>query len=103
MNGHHGSDWFDRLTGFREAGYEATRARLEVSSNRLRSLVNGRDYGIGRLELASLADLRQRVKADGGPAGRLRVGTLSGDVRALHQHLEFEGALFQVASQFNML
>ncbi len=97
------TDWFERLTGFRESGYEATRARLEVRDNRLRSLVNGRDYGIGRLELASLAELRQRVVTDGGRAGRLRVRTLSGDVRALHQHSEFEGALFQVASQFNML
>src|SRR5262252_7664502 len=35
-------DWFERLTGFREAGYDETRARLTVVGDRLRSLVNGK-------------------------------------------------------------
>jgi hypothetical protein len=35
-------DWFERLTGFREANYAATRARLEVDGYRLKSLVNGK-------------------------------------------------------------
>ena len=28
-------DWFERLTGFREGAYEATRARLQVRDGRL--------------------------------------------------------------------
>jgi len=30
-------DWFEKLTGFRETGYEETRARLEVVDGKLRS------------------------------------------------------------------
>jgi len=47
-------DWFEILTGFREADYDDTRAKLKVEGTRLRSLVNGKDYGIGNLELVSL-------------------------------------------------
>ena len=42
-------DWFERLTGFRETDYDDTRAKLRVEGTRLRSLVNGKDYGIGEL------------------------------------------------------
>src|SRR4249919_2375328 len=47
-------DWFETLTGFQETDYEDTRAKLSVEGSRLRSLVNGKDYGIGKLELVSL-------------------------------------------------
>ena len=96
-------DWFERLTGFRETAYDETRERLMVTGDRLLSLVNGRHFGIGYLELAKLSDLRQRVAAEGRTARRLRVRAVSGDARELHQKPELAGALFQVASQFNML
>jgi hypothetical protein len=96
-------DWFETLTGFRETDYDETRAKLKVEGNRLRSLVNGKDYGIGELELVSLEALRQRVKAAGELPGRLRVGVVTGDVRQMHRLPENAGALFQVASQFNLL
>jgi hypothetical protein len=48
------ADWFERLTGFRETSYDETRAKLTVSSSRLRSLVNGESYGIGELEWKGL-------------------------------------------------
>jgi len=107
-----GNDWFERLTGFRESGYEETRARLEVRDGRLHSLANGRSYGIGRLELPSVAELRARALeevrtralVDGKSLeGVLSVSNVSGDVRALHADRAHQGALFQVASQFNML
>ncbi|WP_048440638.1 hypothetical protein [Caenimonas sp. SL110] len=96
-------DWFERLTGFRELPYEATRAQLEIDGQQLRSLVNGKTYGIGHLELVSLRTLRDRVAGAGMEQGCVRVGAISGDIRALHRSPEFEGALFQVASQFNLL
>ncbi|MFO1079321.1 MAG: hypothetical protein U1E23_01655 [Reyranellaceae bacterium] len=96
-------DWFEHLTGFPERDYADTRRQLEIDGHRLRSRVNGRAWMIGTLELPSLANLRERVRAGQGPAGRLQVRTLSGDARALHRAPEFAGALFQVASQFNML
>ena len=96
-------DWFEKLTGFREIGYEETRAQLEVDSGRLRSRVNGVSYGIGELELASLQDLRKRVNAASNLAGQLKTSVVTGDVRRMHQAPENAGALFQVASQFNLL
>ena len=65
-------DWFERLTGFREESYEATRAKLRVEGGRLRSLVNGGSYGVGEFELASLQTLRERAVAVGGMSGRLK-------------------------------
>lgn len=96
-------DWFERLTGFREGGYEETRARLALEGRCLRSTINGRAWSIGELELPSLQELRERVRSEAGPAGRLRVGVEIGDVRRMHRLPAFAGALFQVASQFNLL
>ena len=96
-------DWFERLTGFRETGYADTRARLAVEGRHLVSQVNGQRYAIGDLELVSLQTLRARVRAGDARPGTLTVRNISGDVRALHADAEFAGALFQVASQFNLL
>ena len=96
-------DWFERLTGFREAGYDETRAKLKVEDRQLQSLVNGKSYGIGNLELVSLQALRERVQSSNGLAGRLKASVVTGDVRQMHRLPENAGALFQVASQFNLL
>lgn len=96
-------DWFERLTGIREAGYAETRAKLAVDGDRLSSRANGKSYGVGQFEFASLQDLRERVKAGGPLPGRLKIGVVQGDVREMHCLPEYAGALFQVASQFNAL
>jgi hypothetical protein len=96
-------DWFERLTGFREESYEATRAKLKVEGRYLHSLVNGKSHGIGQFELPSLQTLRERAVAVGGMSGRLKVNVVTGDVRQMHQASECAGALIQVASQFNVL
>lgn len=96
-------DWFEKLTGFREIDYEETRALLEVEGGILRSRVNGTRYGIGALELVSLRTLREKAKSSGGLPGRIKTRVVTGDVRRMHQTPENAGALFQVASQFNLL
>ena len=96
-------DWFEGLTGFRETSYEETRCKLAVDGDTLQSLMNGKRYGIGSLELVSLSDLRERVKLAPVQNGQLRVGIVTGDVRQMHRTPENAGALFQVASQFNLL
>jgi hypothetical protein len=94
-------DWFERLTGFREGDYASTQRRLVVDGDELGSTANDKRYGIGNLSLPTLAELRSRVSL---PAGqRSTVCCLAGDARALHVRPEFDGALFQVASQFNLL
>lgn len=96
-------DWFEQLTGFRETEYANTRARLSVEGDRLQSLVNGKSYSIGELELVSLRTLRDRAKSVGGFPGRMKVTAVTGDVRQMHRLPQYAGALFQVASQFNLL
>lgn len=93
-------DWFERLTGFREGPYAETQARLSVADGRLTG--GDRGYAVGTLTLPSLAELR----ADTGDIrlpGRLRLSIVEGDVRTMHLLPKNRGALFQVASQFNML
>ena len=95
-------DWFERLTGFREGGYSEAKARLRLEAGRLVSSVNGRSYQVGEFEVVSLAVLRARAKAP-YLTGRLNLSLVRGDVRRLHAAHENRNALFQVASQFNML
>lgn len=97
------TDWFERITGFKEAGYEATRARLAVEDGRLVSDAHDRRYAVGRLELSSLADLRAQASALPPSAARTTLRAVVGDVRALHRDPAHAGAMFQVASQFNLL
>lgn len=94
-------DWFFDLMGFHEDGYSETQRRLEVDRDKLISTVTGNRYGIGELRLPTLAELQARVRPRG--AGRSTVSCQVGDARALHAAPELAGALFQVASQFNVL
>ncbi len=87
--------------GFRERDYESTQSRLVVTGNELLSTVNGKRYGIGNLSMPTLGELRSRVNL--AESQRSTVRCLVGDARALHSDREFSGALFQVASQFNLL
>ena len=96
-------DWFEKLAGFRERGWEETRARLEMRGDRLVSRVTGASHGAGRLEMPTLGELRARLAAAPAPRGATRVAVLRGDARALHRDAANAGALFQVASQFNLL
>lgn len=78
------TDWFERLTGFRELPYDETRARLEVRDDRLVSRVNGRSYGIGEFTMLSAAELRAKALVRASSLrGSLRVSNVSGDVRRI--------------------
>lgn len=97
-------DWFEQLFGFEERSYDETKRNLEVVGTTLRSQVNRRSYAIGQLETPSLQELRQRaLKAVPLLLGKLKVANLAGDVRAMHRDPANCGAMFQVASQFNLL
>jgi hypothetical protein len=98
------ADWFEQLTGFRETSWHDTRARLVLDGRHLVSQVDGRRLDIGDFEMASLQTLRQRARQSlAWGTGRLRLSVVRGDVRDLHTDPDNAGALFQVASQFNML
>lgn len=95
-------DWFEKLTGFREGPYAEKQARLTVEGHRLTSTINGRSYGIGQLSVLSLEELRAEASTV-AERGRLSVRNVSAHVSSLHRDSHHRGALFQVASQFNLL
>lgn len=95
--------WFEELMGFREESAEQVRASIRVDGTRMRSLVNHREFDCGTLEILSLSELRTLAAESVAMAGMLRVSEVVGDVKTLHQSAQNEGALFQVASQFNLL
>ena len=95
--------WFEKLTGFREESPEQVRANLVVESDGIRSLVNGRELRCGTLQTPTLRELREEVRAMPVPAGKLTVRETVANVQRLHRDPANAGALFQVASQFNLL
>lgn len=97
--------WFEKLTGIREESPEQVRASITLEGNKLKSLVNGKVLTWGELETPSLAELRERVLSvtGGYKGGQMLVREVVADVQQLHSDKSNAGALFQVASQFNLL
>lgn len=94
--------WFDRITGFAEGNHAQTQARLRVVDGRLQSEAGGPGHAVGTLDFVTLGTLRERAQGVQVP-GALTLGTVEGDVRRLHSDPENAQAVFQVASQFNLL
>jgi hypothetical protein len=95
--------WFESLMGFREESGEQVRRNVTVVDDQMMSNVNGRQFVCGLLETPDLAELRQRARQSDARKGRLRLSEVVGDVQNLHRDPSNRGALFQVASQFNLL
>jgi hypothetical protein len=98
------ANWFEDQMGFQERSYDETQGNLEVVGKTLRSRINGRSYSIGELEIPSLIELRNRAESVVDRiAGTLKVINVAGDVRQMHRDPANRNAMFQVASQFNLL
>ena len=95
--------WFESLVGFREENAEQVRANIRVDNESMTSSVNGRQMRCGKLETPSLAELRSRVGEIPAAEGTLKLSEVVADVQQLHANPKNAGALFQVASQFNLL
>ncbi len=96
-------NWFSRLMGFPEHSPESVRENVALDGHRLTSLVTGQSFQFGRLETPSLAELRCQLAEANLDKGKLQVEEVVGDARQLHADSANEGAVFQVASQFNLL
>lgn len=95
--------WFEDLTGFSEESPHKVRANITVDGTVMTSHVNGAVFNCGELELPSSAELRLRVQSHGRNPGRISVREVVANVQDLHADEGNAGALFQVASQFNLL
>ncbi len=95
--------WFEMLTGFSETRSSQVRQNITVQGDTLTSRVNGKVMVCGQLETPSLAELRERVQSAGHDSGHMSIREVVADVHALYADPSNAGALFQVASQFNLL
>lgn len=94
--------WFEELMGFSESR-QSVYENIVIDGSQMRSLVNGKSYTFGHLEVASLYQLRERVAEIESLRGKIEIREEVADVRDLHLDESNAGALFQVASQFNLL
>jgi len=95
--------WFETLTGFLEESPQQVRENITVDGKTLKSHVNGKVLVCGALEIPSLAELRARVHASRHRVGKISVREVVANAQDLHTDASNAGALFQVASQFNLL
>ena len=95
--------WFKELMGFNEEDPEQVRENIELDGNKLISKVNHARYVFGRLEVISLAELRDKTQSLKNFSSKIKVSEVIADVQSLHKDKKNNGALFQVASQFNLL
>lgn len=102
-------NWFQQLTGFAELSPDQVRAQLKLEGNQLSSRVNDNSWDCGAFKAPTLHELRARYEGrlkqlnQEQPVSRLRLREQVADVSRLHADEQNAGALFQVASQFNLL
>lgn len=95
--------WFKNLTGFDEISPTQVRENLSVEGTHLTSLVNGRRFQCGTLEIPTLQSLREQAPDLAEFDAQINLREVVADVQALHADPQNNHALFQAASQFNLL
>ena len=95
--------WFEKLVGFTEDNPEQVRQNIEIRANILKSKVNGAEYNFGRLEVPTLEELQKLAPSLDNYNSKIQVSEVVGDVQMLHKDPSNNVALFQAASQFNLL
>ena len=95
--------WLERLTSISESSPNHVRANIALDGDKMKSLANAKEMIWGSLEIPSLAELRARVADIKNPGGRIHVREIVSNVQTLHTDAANAHALFQVASQFNLL
>lgn len=95
--------WFNKLTGFDERSPDFVRENIIIEENKLHSKVNGKSYQFGSLEIATLESLKLKVPDLHSLKGKLKVQQIIANVQELHCQPDNINALFQAASQFNLL
>ncbi len=95
--------WFKMLTGFEEKTAENVRKNLMVKDNYFVSKINQRKLHFGQLEICTLEHLKLTSPTIAQSANKISVSEIVADVQQLHLQKGNKNALFQAASQFNLL
>ena len=95
--------WFEKLTGFKESTPADVRSKIIIEGSRLISMINHRVFEFGKLEWPSLKELKELNQLLSEFDNKINVSEVIGDTQILHSNPENQNAVFQVASQFNLL
>src|SRR5690554_2955366 len=95
--------WFKQLTGFEEKNREFVRRNLEVQDDFFISKANEEKLYFGRLKIISLKELRDSRILQETPKSKISVKEIVANVQDLHKDIDNSNAIFQAASQFNLL
>jgi hypothetical protein len=102
-------NWFQKLTGLVQESPENVRQHLSACDGVLKSNINGAAHRHGQLEVISLRELRDRVAGlecgdfSKTSTRKISIKEIVADVLDLHRDEKNRNAIFQVASQFNLL
>ena len=94
--------WFRNLMGFNEINPLQVQENIAIDGELMTSLVNGKSYQHGVFEVPTLKELKNRIDLSVFD-GNIKITEIIGNVRALHGLADNKNAMFQAASQFNML
>lgn len=95
--------WFEKLTGFTEKSPEYVRENLSIEGSEFISNINNKRFAFGHLETPTLEQLRNYCPDLSSFNDHIKVSEVIADVQELHCDPKNENALFQAASQFNLL
>jgi len=95
--------WFKQLTGFNEESPEQVRRNLKIVDDTFVSSANNKQFGFGKLQVATLSELKAQSLPREIFKDKIKVSEIIADVQSLHEDVENSNALFQAASQFNLL
>lgn len=95
--------WFEELTGFKEGSPQNVRKNLTIEGEEFISTAHNRRFAFGKLEILTLGQLKRKSPPREVFRDRIRVNEIVADAQELHIQIENENALFQAASQFNLL
>lgn len=98
--------WFKALTGFIEQSPAQVRQLLFLEKDALVSKANDARFNAGTLETLTLAELESQAQAllnADSQSKPIQLQEVVANVQNLHTVASNAGALFQVASQFNLL
>lgn len=94
--------WFKELTGFDEISPKNVRDNISIDGQNLISKINNKSYQFGSLEVVSLEQLKKQQTFNDSTS-KIKVSEVVADIQELHVDPRNEHALFQAASQFNLL
>ena len=95
--------WFERLVGFKEVSLTQVKSNLIIEGDGFISKVNNKKFYFGQLEVPTLEYLRDNIELEVTENKRISIQKVVANVQELHSNVENSNAVFQAASQFNLL